>query len=130
MMDVIDIHLGRRLRRRRRILGLTQQQLAGACGVRFQQIQKYECAANRMSAARLWQLAEVLEVPVSYFYEGLGQEAVEKEPEPPEPYAGKDTKDLIQAFYSLSERPRQRLLDLAKSLNETEPEVAVGHAFP
>jgi transcriptional regulator with XRE-family HTH domain len=130
MMDVIDIHLGRRLRRRRRILGLTQQQLAGACGVRFQQIQKYECAANRMSAARLWQLAEVLEVPVSYFYEGLGQESVEKDPEPPEPYAGKDTKDLIQAFYSLSERPRQRLLDLAKSLNETEPEVAVGHAFP
>jgi transcriptional regulator with XRE-family HTH domain len=130
MMDVIDIHLGRRLRRRRRILGLTQQQLAGACGVRFQQIQKYECAANRMSAARLWQLAEVLEVPVSYFYEGLGQESqVDKEPEPPEPYAGKETKDLIQAFYSLSERPRQRLLDLAKSLNESEPDV-VRHAFP
>jgi transcriptional regulator with XRE-family HTH domain len=129
MMDVVDIHLGRRLRRRRRILGLTQQQLAGACGVRFQQIQKYECAANRMSAARLWQLAEVLEVPVSYFYNGLGQEAVAAEAEPPEPQAGRDTKDLIQAFYSLSERPRQRLLDLAKSLNETEPEV-VGHAFP
>ena len=131
MMDLIDIHLGRRLRRRRRILGLTQQQLAGACGVRFQQIQKYECAANRMSAARLWQLAEVLEVPVSYFYEGLGQDnsAVDKEPEPPEPMQGKETKDLIQAFYALSERPRQRLLDLAKSLNETDQEV-VGHAFP
>jgi transcriptional regulator with XRE-family HTH domain len=42
--------------------------------VRFQQIQKYECAANRMSAARLWQLSEVLEVPVSYFYEGLSLE--------------------------------------------------------
>ncbi len=83
-----------------------------------------------MSAARLWQLAEVLEVPVSYFYEGLGQDAaIDREPEPPEPYAGKETKDLIQAFYSLSERPRQRLLDLAKSLNETEPEV-VRHAFP
>ncbi len=130
MMDVIDIHLGRRLRRRRRILGLTQQQLAGACGVRFQQIQKYECAANRMSAARLWQLSEVLEVPVSYFYDGLGQEStIDKEPEPPEPHTGKETKDLIQAFYSLSERPRQRLLDLAKSLNESEPK-GVGHAFP
>src|ERR1700755_2431551 len=104
MMDLIDIHLGRRLRRRRRILGLTQQQLAAACGVRFQQIQKYECAANRMSAARLWQLAEVLEVPVSYFYEGLAQEAlVEKEPEPPEPVARRETHDLVQAFYSLSE---------------------------
>lgn len=83
-LDVIDIHLGRRLRRRRRILGLTQQQLAEACGVRFQQIQKYECAANRMTAARLWQLAEVLEVPVSYFYEGLRQE---HQVEPAEPAA-------------------------------------------
>ena len=130
MMDVIDIHLGRRLRRRRRILGLTQQQLASACGVRFQQIQKYECAANRMSASRLWQLADVLEVPVSYFYEGLGQEThIDREPEPPEPMAGKETKALIRAFYSLSERPRQRLLELAKTLNENEPKT-VGHAFP
>ena len=131
MMDVVDIHLGRRLRRRRRILGLTQQQLASACGVRFQQIQKYECAANRMSAARLWQLAEVLEVPVSYFYDGLSQDlsSEDKEPEPPEPTAGKETKALIRAFYNLSERPRQRLRELAKSLNESEPK-AVGHAFP
>lgn len=124
-MDGIDVHLGRRLRRRRRILGLTQQQLAAACGVRFQQIQKYECAANRMSAARLWQLAEVLEVPVSYFYEGLSQDShIDREPEPPEPVARRETHDLVQAFYSLSERPRQRLLDLARSLNETEPKVA------
>jgi transcriptional regulator with XRE-family HTH domain len=131
MMDVIDIHLGRRLRRRRRILGLTQQQLASACGVRFQQIQKYECAANRMSAARLWQLAEVLEVPVSYFYEGLALNAAaaEKEPDLPEPVAGKETKALIRAFYSLSERPRQRLLELAKTLNENEAK-PIGHAFP
>jgi transcriptional regulator with XRE-family HTH domain len=132
-MDLIDIHLGRRLRRRRRILGLTQQQLAGACGVRFQQIQKYECAANRMSAARLWQLAEVLEVPVSYFYEGLSPDmpAQDKEtPEPPEPMQRKETHDLIQAFYALSERPRQRLLDLAKSLNENESDGSSKHAYP
>ena len=134
-MDGIDIHLGRRLRRRRRILGLTQQQLADACGVRFQQIQKYECAANRMSAARLWQLSEVLEVPVNYFYEGLSdaeREAHVRETEAAangsgEMFARKETHDLIQAFYSLSERPRQRLLDLAKSLNEAEP--GAGAAF-
>jgi transcriptional regulator with XRE-family HTH domain len=133
MMDLIDIHLGRRLRRRRRILGLTQQQLAGACGVRFQQIQKYECAANRMSAARLWQLSEVLEVPVSYFYEGLSADLPSQDlntPEPPEPMARPETNDLIQAFYALSERPRQRLLELAKSLNETDAEPGVKHAFP
>lgn len=124
MNDEIDVHLGRRLRRRRRLLGLTQQQLAGACGVRFQQIQKYECAANRMSAARIWQLSEVLQVPVSYFYEGLIE--AETEVRPPEArdsrdmFGRKETTDLIQAFYRLSERPRQRLLDLAKSLHEAE----------
>jgi transcriptional regulator with XRE-family HTH domain len=120
MNDDIDEHLGRRLRRRRRLLGLTQQQLAVACGVRFQQIQKYECAANRMSAARLWQLAQVLEVPVSYFYEGLGpqREVRPREGEPQrEVFTRKETRDLIRAYYSLSERPRRRLLDLAKSLN-------------
>ena len=71
MSDDIDVHLGKRMRRRRRLLGLTQQQLAMACGVRFQQIQKYECGANRISAARLWQLSEALEVPIGYFYDGL-----------------------------------------------------------
>ena len=71
MPSEIDLHLGRRLRRRRRLLGLTQQQLADQVGVRFQQIQKYECGANRLGAARLWQLAEALNTPVNYFYEGL-----------------------------------------------------------
>jgi transcriptional regulator with XRE-family HTH domain len=75
----IDLHLGRRLRRRRRLLGMTQQQLAVQVGVRFQQVQKYECGANRISAARLWELAEALSTPVSYFYDGLG-EASERPP--------------------------------------------------
>jgi len=71
MNDEIDVHLGRRLRRRRRLLGLTQQQLAGACGVRFQQIQKYECGANRISAVMLWKLASALGVDVAVFYQGM-----------------------------------------------------------
>lgn len=118
----IDVHLGKRLRRRRRLLGLTQQQLAGACGVRFQQIQKYECGANRISAARLWQLSEALEVPVGYFYDGLSESAKQEHaassPESStEMLARKETMDLIRAYYQLGERPRRRLLDLAKSLN-------------
>ena len=119
-MDDIDVHLGRRLRRRRRLLGLTQQELAASCGVRFQQIQKYECAANRMSAARLWQLAEVLEVPVSYFYEGLTKEQREEWRDRDtgvEAMASKETQDLIRAYYQLGESPRRRLLDLAKAMN-------------
>ena len=120
MSDEIDEHLGKRLRRRRRLLGLTQHQLASACGVRFQQIQKYECAANRMSAARVWQLAQVLDVPISYFYEGLGAQRdgrVREGEGQREVFTRKETRDLIRAYYSLSERPRRRLLDLAKSLN-------------
>jgi transcriptional regulator with XRE-family HTH domain len=117
MATDIDLHLGRRLRRRRRLLGLTQQQLALAVGIRFQQIQKYECGANRISAARLWQLAEALETPVAYFYDGLAEAAAQKEERGGEMFSRKETLDLIQAYYRLSERPRRRLLDLAKSLN-------------
>ena len=122
MGNDIDVHLGKRLRRRRRLLGLTQQQLAGACGVRFQQIQKYECGANRISAARLWQLSEALEVPIGYFYDGLSAaeaQAVANDGAEGggEVLARKETLDLIRAYYQLSERPRRRLLDLAKSLN-------------
>jgi len=119
MADDIDLHLGRRLRRRRRLLGLTQQQLAVQVGIRFQQIQKYECGANRISAARLWQLAEALETPVAYFYDGLAEamEADTPTPKGGEVFSRKETLDLIQAYYQLDERPRRRLLDLAKSLH-------------
>jgi transcriptional regulator with XRE-family HTH domain len=127
MANDIDLHLGRRLRRRRRLLGLTQQQLASAVGIRFQQIQKYECGANRISAARLWQLAEALEIPIGYFYDGLSDAQARKEREPAaaeqrsgEVMARKETMDLIRAYYQLGERPRRRLLDLAKSLNNEQ----------
>lgn len=118
----IDLHLGKRLRRRRRLLGLTQQQVAEVVGIRFQQIQKYECGANRISAARLWQLSEALDVPISYFYDGLGEYQPRREREQPETRGGeavarKETRDLIRAYAQLGERPRQRLLDMAKAMN-------------
>jgi transcriptional regulator with XRE-family HTH domain len=126
MANDIDLHLGKRLRRRRRLLGLTQQQLANAVGVRFQQIQKYECGANRISAARLWQLAEALEVAVAYFYDGISEvqaraETVAETRTGDGMLARKETMDLIKAYYQLEERPRRRLLDLAKSLNNDAP---------
>ena len=124
MATDIDLHLGRRLRRRRRLLGLTQQQLAVHVGIRFQQIQKYECGANRISAARLWELAEALETPVSYFYDGLAEALERKEAAANgDSFSRKETLDLIQAYYQLGERPRRRLLDLAKSLH-TESDAA------
>jgi transcriptional regulator with XRE-family HTH domain len=71
MSDPVDLHLGRRLRSRRRMLRLTQGDLGAALGIRFQQIQKFECGATRMTAAILWRLAGALRVEVDYFYEGL-----------------------------------------------------------
>lgn len=71
MANGVDLHVGQRLRRRRRLLGMTQQQLADAIGVRFQQIQKYECGANRMTAGRLYELSRALDIGVQYFFDGM-----------------------------------------------------------
>ena len=69
MKHPVDVHVGQRVRRRRWLVGMTQQQLAGKVGIKFQQIQKYETGMNRVSASRLWDIAEVLEVPVSFFFD-------------------------------------------------------------
>jgi transcriptional regulator with XRE-family HTH domain len=120
MANDIDLYVGKRLRRRRRLLGLTQQQLAEAVGIRFQQIQKYECGANRISASRLFELSEALHVPVQYFYDGLAVHEMHHETNTdlnPDVLSQKETIDLIRAYYRLGEGPRRRLLDLAKSLH-------------
>ena len=116
----VDRHVGRRVSEKRISLGYNQSDLGRALGLTFQQIQKYEKGANRISAARLWQLSEALETPVSYFYDGLA-EALEQQttarPERSDMFSRKETMDLIQAYYQLDERPRRRRLDLAKSLH-------------
>ena len=73
-IDEFDVRLGRRLRIRRRRLGLTQTQLATAIGVRFQQIHRWEVGDTKISAARLWTLATALQVEVGFFFEGLDEE--------------------------------------------------------
>ncbi len=123
MTSDIDLHVGKRLRRRRRLLGLTQQNLATEVGIRFQQIQKYECGANRVSAARLFELSEALSVPVQYFYEGLSDQdhfTAGNDPEilAPDVLSKKETMDLVRAYYNMGEAPRKHLLDLAKSLQD------------
>jgi transcriptional regulator with XRE-family HTH domain len=67
----IDLHIGLRLRQRRMALGITQAELAKAVGLTFQQIQKYESGANQLVCSRLYELASVLDVPASFFFEGL-----------------------------------------------------------
>ena len=72
MKHPVDVHVGKRIRHRRWMVGMTQQQLAERVGIKFQQIQKYETGMNRVSASRMWEIATALGVAVSFFFEGLG----------------------------------------------------------
>jgi transcriptional regulator with XRE-family HTH domain len=114
----IDVHIGRRLRARRRSLGVTQPQLAEAVGVRFQQIQKYESGEDRISASRLWKLCAALEATVDYFYEGLATaRATFADDETDEHEARRDAITLARSYQLLGEEPRRLLLDLARTMN-------------
>lgn len=84
--DPVDVHVGSRVRLRRGIMGLSQEKLAESLGLTFQQIQKYERGANRVSASRLFQLGEILDVPVNFFFEGFNPD------EPGRAYGFSDTQ--------------------------------------
>ncbi len=122
----IDLFVGNRVRQRRRLIGMTQQALAEAVNIRFQQIQKYESGANRISASRLWELAKALGVPVTYFYDGLDSELADcagarngdhAATLGHDPFENSDTLALVRAFYTMNAEPRRRLLDLARALS-------------
>lgn len=117
MIHSVDLHVGKRIRHKRWLLGLTQVELASHIGVQFQQLQKYETGANRVSASRLWLIAEKLGVPVEWFFDGL---------EEPGRSLGngqgrdilndKEAMKLIRAYYAIPEKQRKTLYDLAQSL--------------
>lgn len=123
----IDRHVGLRIRLRRRELGVSQERLADSIGLTFQQVQKYERAANRVSASKLWEMAKALQTSITYFYEGLGEAII------PPAAEGVETSD-IQQFLMTPEgmelaalfpqirraRVRRRLLDLVRAMAEEE----------
>jgi transcriptional regulator with XRE-family HTH domain len=99
---------------------MTQQQLAQQVGIKFQQIQKYETGANRVSASRLWDIADALDVPVSFFFEGIEDaEATESTSNVPADLMGdKEALDLVRSYYSIPENQRRRLFELARVLSD------------
>lgn len=121
MKHPVDIHVGKRIRHRRWMNGTTQQQLAEAVGIKFQQIQKYETGMNRVSASRLWDIAVVLDVPVSFFFEGLetaaGAPAANADI-PGDLLTDKEALELLRSYYAIPENQRRRLFDLARVLSE------------
>ena len=121
MTHPVDVHVGKRVRHRRWLIGMTQQQLAEQVGIKFQQIQKYETGANRISASRLWDIAEALDVPVSFFFEGLDEgqkDAPEKKNVPADLMGDKEALDLVRSYYAIPENQRRRLFELARVLSE------------
>ncbi|CAO3422120.1 helix-turn-helix domain-containing protein [Azospirillum doebereinerae] len=123
----IDIHVGARLRLRRTLLGLSQEKLGEAVGITFQQLQKYERGSNRISASRLYNLSQVLGVPVSYFFDDMpSPDSVEteslvalpqSETDEFESMARRETLELVRAYYRIEDPSvRKRTFDLLKAL--------------
>ncbi len=120
MKHPVDVHVGKRIRHRRWMVGMTQQQLAEKVGIKFQQIQKYETGMNRVSASRLWDIAEALDVPVSFFFEGIDDEATASTSStiPGDIMADKEALELVRSYYSIPENQRRRLFELARVLSD------------
>jgi len=102
------------------MVGLSQQQLGEAVGIKFQQIQKYETGMNRVSASRLWDISETLGVPVTFFFEGYeGAEFNEtKANGQGDLLADKEALELVRSYYAIPENQRRKLFDLARVLSD------------
>ncbi len=118
MKHYVDVHVGKRIRHRRWLMGMTQQQLAERVGIKFQQIQKYETGMNRVSASRLWDISDVLEVPVSFFFEGLDASDENAQDMPKDLLADKEALELVRSYYAMPENQRKRLFELARVLSD------------
>ena len=124
----VDVHVGSRLRMRRMMLSLSQEKLGEALGVSFQQIQKYEKGANRIGAGRLQEVAQKLEVPISYFYEDMpGSERQDGFSEVGTSYVSdllttQDGMELTRAFLKIDDpQVRRRVVDLVRAIAAQEP---------
>jgi transcriptional regulator with XRE-family HTH domain len=121
----VNYAIGRRLRRRRRLMGMTQTELAKQLGVQFQQVQKYECSAARISASRLYKVAAALKAPIDYFFDSLppvGASSDEKTEASSEAMAEllseKETLNFLGCYARLPASVRRRLRTFATSLGE------------
>jgi transcriptional regulator with XRE-family HTH domain len=118
MKHPVDAHVGKRIRHRRWMVGMTQQQLADKVGIKFQQIQKYETGMNRVSASRLWDIAESLGVTIGFFFEGLDDAREAQNAGESDIMADREALELVRSYYAIPEAQRRRLFDLARVLSD------------
>jgi transcriptional regulator with XRE-family HTH domain len=133
----VDVHVGRRLRLRRTVLGMSQETIGSAIGVSFQQVQKYERGINRMGSSRLYDFAKLLKVSVGYFFDGFGDNYSENnmvealgaaENDVPkfehEEFPNREVMDIIRSYYRIkSPAMRKRIADLIKAMAEESTEL-------
>lgn len=123
----IDMHVGKRVRIRRRLLDMSQSDLGNAVDLTFQQIQKYERGANRISASVLFRLSEVLDVPISFFFDDMPESVAGTPASPPiedAPDLGvfnsDDARELVRVYFQIEDpKVRRSMFDLARSLAQT-----------
>ena len=118
MKHPVDAHVGKRIRHRRWMVGMTQQQLADKVGIKFQQIQKYETGMNRVSASRLWDVADALGVAISLLLRRAGRRSGRCGYGQGDMMADKEALELVRSYYAIPEAQRRRLFDLARVLSE------------
>ncbi len=125
----VDVHVGARVGVRRTLLGMNQTNLGDAIGVTFQQVQKYENGANRISASRLFDLSRILDVPIQFFFDDVpaavaasspaqgGGKAKKPPSYEPDPMATRETLELVRGYYKIRDpQIRKRLFELTKTL--------------
>ena len=136
--NAIDLHVGKRLRLRRTLLGMSQEQLGADLNITFQQVQKYERAANRISASRLWDMSQILDVPVSYFFDDMSETTMQSSPRRvargldhgdeaddgiKDPMARRETLELVRTYYTIGDASlRKRVAEMVKAVAATLPD--------
>ena len=133
--NAVDMHVGKRVRLRRTLLGMRQEQLGTELNITFQQVQKYERGANRISASRLWDIGQILDVPINYFFDDMTENTMQSSPrrvsrggdivdltdeQIKDPMARRETLELVRTYYSI-EKPlvRKRISEMVKSIATT-----------
>ena len=132
--NAVDVHVGKRVRLRRTLLGMSQEQREASLNITFQQVQKYERGANRISASRLWDISQILDVQITYFFDDMTDDTMRSSPRRVSrgenidldddhvcnPMARRETLELVRTYYSIeSSKVRKRVSEMVKSLAST-----------
>ena len=133
--NAIDMHVGKRIRLRRTLLGMSQEQLGSELDITFQQVQKYERGANRVSASRFWDISQIHDSPINYFFVDMSENTMRSSPwrvsrgaddvdlsdeQTKDPMARRETLELVRTYYSIkTPLVRKRVSDMVKSIAVT-----------